>query len=87
MEDILFFVVYAIIAYPFIFLLFHLILKLLDGEDEMIDFLIEEIKTLKKKCYGYIRKRFRKKGSEVNADGATVQNDGELYDSSSVWED
>lgn len=87
MEDILVFLVYAIIAYPFVFLLFHLGLKLLDGEDEMIDFLIEEIKTLKKKYYGYFRKRFRKEGSEVDADGATVQNDGELYDSSSVWED
>ncbi len=87
MEDILVFVVYAIVAYPFIFLLFHLVLKLLDGEDEMIDFLIGEIKTLKKKYYGYIRKRFCKKSFEVNADGATVQNDGELYDSSSVWED
>lgn len=87
MEDILVFLVYAIIAYPFVFLLFHLGLKLLDGEDEMIDFLIEEIKTLKKKCYGYIRKRFRKEGSEVDANGAAVQDDGELYDSSSVWED
>ena len=87
MEDILVFVVYAIIAYPFVFLIFHLGLKLLDGEDEMIDFLIEEIKNLKDKCYGYIRKRFCKKSSEVDADGAAVQDDGEFYDSSSVWED
>ena len=64
-------------------LIFRLSRKIVLGHDELFDVIINKIK----KCYGYIRKYFCKKSNSVNDDGRAIQNDGETYDSSSVWED
>lgn len=64
-------------------LIFRLSHKIMLGHDEFFDAIINKIK----KYYGYIRKCFCKKSDSVNDDGRAIQNDGETYDSSSVWED
>ena len=57
--------------------------KTLGEESKIIDSIISIIK----KVYGSIRQYFCKKGTEINADGGTIQNNADIYDSSSVWED
>ena len=64
-------------------LIFRLSSKIMLGHDEFFDVIINKIK----KCYGYIRKYFCKKSNSVDDDRRAIQNDGETYDSSSVWED
>ena len=64
--------------------------KLFDGDSIIIDHIILKTRNLIKlikKQYGNFRQRFCKKSTEINADRGTVQDNAELYDSSSVWED
>ena len=87
MDSALEILVFGVILYIVVILAFHLAIKTVDGEDDVIDLLIDEFKIFKNKCYGYFRKRFCKKGNQVNDDRTAVQDVGESYDSSSVWED
>ena len=64
--------------------------KLFDGKSAFIDFIIKYIRKfiiLIRYIYGNIKQFFCKKSNKINADRRTVQNNGELFDSSSVWED
>lgn len=69
----------------FVYFIFNLFLKITDqeGKNQFIDNLTLEIK----KVYEFIRQRIRKKGNKVDANGGTVYNGPEVYDSSSEWED
>lgn len=66
-----------------IIFLFKLSLKIITGHDDFFDIVFNKISE----CYGYIRKCFRKKSDKVDADRKPVQDVGEPFDSSSVWED
>ena len=71
-------------------LVFKLSLKIITGHDDLFDIVFNVIGKIFKtivKCYEYIRKSFCKESNQVDADRGAVQNDGEPYDSSSVWED
>ena len=74
---------YALLFFFTVVLLIEFVNKTLGEESKILDSIISIIK----KVYGYIRQRFCKKGTEINADGGTIQNNADLYDSSSVWED
>jgi hypothetical protein len=87
MDSALEILVFGVILYFVVIIAFHLAIKTVDGEDDVIDLLIDEFKILKNKCYGYFRKRFCKKSPEINAGGGTIQYDGKIFDSSSNWED
>jgi hypothetical protein len=79
-------IIYLLDVILFVFiivLLVEFVNKALGEESKVIDFII----SLIKKVYGSIRQCFCKKGSESNADRGTVQNNADVYDSSSVWED
>ena len=73
----------ALLFFFIVVLLIEFVDKTLGEESKILDNIISIIK----KVYGYIRQRFCKKGTEINADGGTIQNNADIYDSSSVWED
>ena len=73
----------ALLFFFVVALLVDFVSKTLGEESKLLDGII----SLIKKVYGYIRQRFCKKGTEINADGGTIQNNADIYDSSSVWED
>jgi SPX domain protein involved in polyphosphate accumulation len=81
--DILLIILKVILWFIAIVFFFRLSNKIVIGSDEYFDVLFNKISEL----YGIIRKCFCKKGSKVYDDRRAVQDDGESYDSSSIWED
>ena len=90
MDGVLSFLLDLSIALIIFYVFFHMMKKIVEGKDDAVDMVIEWFRLLIlkfKKSYGNIRQRFCKESNKVDADRGTVQDYGEVYDSSSVWED
>ena len=77
------YLLYVILFFFIVALIVDFVNKTLGEESKILDKII----SIVKKVYGSIRQCFCEKGSENDADRGTVQNNSDVYDSSSVWED